>query len=67
MLALLPKPTLSGIQKKKLIPSAKVGHDASVLTVKGFMSCKRIVSMSAFALWTTSLIHGESGVSIPLS
>lgn len=66
MLALLPKPTLSGIQKKKLIPIAKVGHDASVLTVKGFMSYKCIVSMSAFALGT-SLVHGEGGIIIPLS
>lgn len=50
MLALLPNPTLSGIQKKKLIPNAKVGHDASVLTVKGFMSYKRIVNESLLEL-----------------
>lgn len=46
MLALRPNPTLSGIQKKKLIPIAKVGHDASVLTVKGAMSCNCDVSLN---------------------
>lgn len=35
----LPKPTLSGIQMKKLMPMAKVGLDARMWTVKGFICC----------------------------